>query len=636
MNKFIIYIFFLIIDMETSCFYKFLDKDKLEKIKGGMFKNKSYSGYTTQVLKSGICKYYRRKMFDKFEFCVVDMLLFADKNKPILTNLFNRLKILLMEEIVYSELGPINQCIQLLENIQTLDYESQVQNTLQFCNIVKKCKRGRIISYINNYYKYNRKKENLDNVIIDKVLKFKKKNDSDELLKYGELFINYINNHNEKSINIYNILYQESKTIKCGNRYRRKEPIYLLFEIMEDFLKDNKSVTYVFNFCKEMFFRKNMIERRAFGVWIVCIVNNLDNVHYNFEEFSYENINLEDYFKQRINILINDDFVIKDYHVNKNYGLAKFGNVGSLVIDEDLSILGNNGEKLRQFYKDVKNGKLQKKKKIKFKVKESISKVEESISKVEESNSKEINNYDNSKLEIIPMDNFNKLEVLEEGVCGLKVCCLRVEYKGKMYILKEMRKSFNYGKDYMLMDELKQEFDIKSINMQRIKSNKCLTRIDTKKKTLVKNWKWETKETYYCKMELFENIGDLGKHKHLLENDDVFKECLKIRLYDGLFCSSDNILRNILVNTSKELLSIDEGDIYGKRKQIFNKSDWFLKSENKNRAKEIYKIIIKDWNLVNKISIVSDTLKKYDFSNKVDTMKERFLNYEKIVENELT
>ena len=114
----------------------------------------------------------------------------------------------------------------------------------------------------------------------------------------------------------------------------------------------------------------------------------------------------------------------------------------------------------------------------------------------------------------------------------------------------------------------------------------------------------------------------------------MFRECLKIRLYDGLFCSSDNILRNILINSNKELLSIDEGDIYGKRKEIFNKKDWFLKSENKSRAKNFSEEIINDWNLENKIDLVKETLIKYGFSDKVDTMIDRFSNYKTIVFDE--
>jgi len=72
------------------------------------------------------------------------------------------------------------------------------------------------------------------------------------------------------------------------------------------------------------------------------------------------------------------------------------------------------------------------------------------------------------------------------------------------------------------------------------------------------NPKLEEKESLYCMMENFLNLGDLGKNKRFLTNHSIKKECFKIRLFDGLFRSSDNILRNILVNESGELMSIDE------------------------------------------------------------------------------
>lgn len=617
--------------METTSFYKFLDQDKLNNIKGGMFKNNSYSGYSSQVLKSGICKYFRRKLFDKFEYCVVDMMMFGKINKALLTNLFNRLRILVMEEIVYSEVSVINQCINLLKNIENLDFETQMLKVIQLCRITKTCKRARLISYINNHYRFYGKKENLNDIKLNKVIKFKKENDSEDLLKYGELFINYLENQSLDAVNIFSIIFNNIDKFDCGRRYRRKEPIYLIFEILEDkFGKLNEKSENIFNFCKEMFYRKNMIERRAFGVWIVCIASSLDKIDFNKNDLEIEDIDLEDYFKNRSHMLIDEDFVVKDYHVNKNHGMAKFGNVGSLVIDEDLSILGDLGEKYRQFYVDVKNGKIPNKKK-KFKVKSNES---------YESNGSKLkivvkNNYDNSKLKTISFDKFQNIEVLEEGVCGLKVCCIKVDYKGKPYILKEMRKSFNYGKDYVMIDELKEKFGIKSMNMRRIKCDKFLDRVDKNKRTLVKNWKWVSGETYYCKMDLFENIGDIGKHKHFLEQDSVFKECLKIRLYDGLFCSSDNILRNILINSDGILLSIDEGDIYGKRKEIFNKNDWFLKSENKEKTLKYSLEIIESWDLDNKIDLFESYLKKYGFSDKIEIMRERLKIFKEIVSKEI-
>jgi hypothetical protein len=630
--------------MESLSFYEYFDKEKLDNVKGGMFKNNSYGGHSSQVLKSGICKYYRRKMFDKFEYCLIDMMLFGPSKKALLTNLFNRIRILLMEEIVFTEVGPITQCIRLLDNIESLDFSSQIQNMLKISKIVQTCKRARVVSYIRNYYKIHGNKENLDNVVIDKVIKYKKENDSEILLKYGELFIKYMEDekHSGNIFNIYNILYNNADRIESGKRYRRKDPVYLLFEIIEDKYFSNKTV---FEFAKTMFFRKSMIERHAFGFWLLCFAWKINKVDFNEELVPVEIIDLDEYFKNRVEHKINDDFVVKDYHVKKSHGLAKFGTIGSLVIDEDLSILGKRGEYFRKLYVDDKNGKVTKK--ISFKIKSNNDSKNDSSNKsldpkikfnikskiIDSTNS--FNNYDDSKLEVIPFSKFTNIHVLEDGVCGLKVCCLKVDYLGKPHILKEMRASFNYGKDYMLIDELKKYFGIKPINMRRIKCDKYLVRIDNTKKTLVKNWKWEDKEIIYCIMENFDNIGDLGKHKNILENDNVFYECVKIRLYDGLFCSSDNILRNILVNSNNELLSIDEGDIYGKRKEIFNKNDYMLKGKNKTRTKQIVAQIIEDWNLISKISIVEVALKKYGFSNKVDIMKCRFNNYLNIVNKEL-
>ena len=98
----------------------------------------------------------------------------------------------------------------------------------------------------------------------------------------------------------------------------------------------------------------------------------------------------------------------------------------------------------------------------------------------------------------------------------------------------------------MLVEMFKKEFGIKELGMKRIKSNRGLEVVDKKKKSFVGNWKLGDREVVYCMMDDFENVGDLGKNKGFLERDGVFKESMKIRLFDGLFRSSDNILRNIV------------------------------------------------------------------------------------------
>ena len=134
-------------------------------------------------------------------------------------------------------------------------------------------------------------------------------------------------------------------------------------------------------------------------------------------------------------------------------------------------------------------------------------------------------------------------------------------------------------------------------------------------------------------MDYFENIGDLGKNKEYFNDEFVVKECLKIRLFDGLFRSSDNIIRNILVNRDGELLSIDEGDIFGKREKIFNVHEWVSpKNISSEILNEVLNDILSEKDM--KIKYVSDRLVKYGFKDKVDEFVNRFNDYKSIVMSE--
>lgn len=196
-----------------------------------------------------------------------------------------------------------------------------------------------------------------------------------------------------------------------------------------------------------------------------------------------------------------------------------------------------------------------------------------------------------------------------------------------------MGESMNYGKDYLFMDECKSIFDLWSMNMKRVVCDKKLIKKESNIKTFVNNTSFNTEKSIYCMMDYFENIGDLGKNKEYLKDEFVIKECLKIRLFDGLFRSSDNILRNILVNKEGELLSIDEGDIFGKRSNIFNKHDWV---SSKNISKEILDEVLNDILSEKdmKIKIIEKKMNEYGFSDKIEEFKTRFNDYKTIVNSE--
>lgn len=352
-----------------------LNHEMVDNMSAGAFNNKSYFGYKAKILKSGICKYYRRKQFDKFEWCVIEMILFGLKNKGLLTNVINRIKILLMEEIVCTEFGQIVQCVKTLNMIEKTEceLEKKIGGMLEICQLIKDVKRARIVSYVNCWWRFNTIKYSISDITIDKVEKFKKENDSEELLKYGELFINFMENYDEKMMDIFHKLY--NKTGTYGTRYRRKDAVFLIFEIIENKYKVNLDFMVVFEFIKKMFFRKGMTERRAFGVWLIIIVWKFRSLDFNnsIDTKKLTNKELETYMKSRKKISINESYVVKDYHISKSFGLESFGNEGSKVIGEDLSILGENGTKYRQLYIDDKNGRVkqqkQKKQKKKFIIK---------------------------------------------------------------------------------------------------------------------------------------------------------------------------------------------------------------------------------------------------------------------------
>ena len=197
-----------------------------------------------------------------------------------------------------------------------------------------------------------------------------------------------------------------------------------------------------------------------------------------------------------------------------------------------------------------------------------------------------------------------------------------------------MKESMNYGLDYILVDKCKELFDLRHMNMQRIKSDQGQVKIDPKGKSYVGNVQIDKRECIYCMMDYWPNIGDLGKHKHVMSDELVKREALKIRLFDGLFRSSDNIPRNILVNDKNELLSIDEGDIFGKREKVFNKHDWFIKPENcdKQFFNDVLDELLSD--SFRKLKGVEELFKYYQFMN-FDEFKERFTDYREIIMSEL-
>jgi len=571
------------------------------------FNNKSEFGYKSSELKSGICKYMRRSERDKFLWCVMELGKFNDisleKNaaKAIVTNLINRMKILLMEDMNPGDMDRIYNGVVLLD-----EYEKDRSNRfllMNLCDVVMGARKNRVTSYVNNWWRTRDFK--LEDLEIDKCLKYKLKGDTDELLILGENLIKFIEEKDERIFGVY--MKMVNLEGKMGLRYRRKDPVYLFWVIMRDYMVNDKMIK-IFDFALNRFFNKGMKERYYFGVWIGVMVWKIDLL--DFDIYEYPNFKKEDEIKYYENMekLKLDDYVLNDFHVNKNFGLTDFALNGAFVKDEYMELLGENSEKYKEYYIEVKKN----------------------IDKVNINKKKNKVNID--ILGFIDWRDIEVVKIIEEGVCGGKLPCIIVNYSGDKKILKEMGKSMNYGKDYIIVDECKKLVGLKDMNMKRIKSNKGLVKKDKKRRSYVNNCKIDDKNCIYCMMDYWDNIGDLGKNKDKLKDIKVVEECLKIRYFDGLFRSSDNILRNILVNEDGELLSIDEGDIFGKRKYILNmNSDWCRISCDKVLVDKVINYFIENKEML-KIK-VKEVMIKYDF-DKSKEFNERIDNYKDIVDYE--
>ena len=585
------------------------------------FNNTSEHGYKSSILKSGICKYIRRNEPEKFKWCVMEMAFFNEhpKGKGLITNLINRLKILLMEELSFHEVV-ITSYLSFLLDLYDKN-RSDYRILYSFCDIVFKAKRNRCVSYQNSWWRdepFTYEKSELD-----KVLQYKKEGDSDELLLIGENLIHFIEQRDERIFGCFN---QMCKLADQGRRYRRKGAAYLFYEIMETYM-DTDDLKALFTLSLDQFHKKNMTERYAFGIWIAMMMWKKEHVTESEEGIPYKlssKDEAERYMKEMTRLKI-DDYVINDHHVNsKKFGLGHFAENGAFVKDEFLDLVDGVADKKKWYIKE-------KQLREKYKTKKS------NPTKVCKKNTPFTDN-----LKLINWSEFSDVNILEDGVCGGKVCCISVMYEGKKYILKEMGVSMNYGKDYILIDKCKKVFGLQDMNMIRILSNQGQLKIDPKGKSYVNNVKIGEKKCVYCMMDYWDNIGDLGKNKEMMklslysDPNDLFvkKEALKIRLFDGLFRSSDNILRNILVAERGSLLSIDEGDIYGKREKIFNKNDWMKDNCSQDEFKEAIDDLLSNGD--KKLETVKEQMKYYGFSDEIyETFKKRFTNYHDIVMNEL-
>lgn len=227
----------------------------------------------------------------------------------------------------------------------------------------------------------------------------------------------------------------------------------------------------------------------------------------------------------------------------------------------------------------------------------------------------------------IPEMDLGEVELITDKVCGNKLPCGITTIKGKKVVVKPMPKTMNYGADYEYIDAQKKSVGLRPLRVIRVISPKAIT--GTKKT----GFEWKETPQVFAVMKYIKDEEDLGKKKELLKKRSHFKEALKIRLFNGIFRSSDNIIRNILVDKDNQLYAIDENDVLGKRKNVFNKTEPMKKSEL--LTKELVKEVLLEMNLEENKQKMLDELEEYNLGHHKAELGKRIDEYENIIMKEL-
>ena len=595
------------------------------------FSSISYNGYKLDILKSGVQKYLRRREFEKMVWCVAEIYLFQAlktteqqerATKGIITNLINRLIIMLDEEMLFAEVNKyllVRKYMEIFEERKRADFTP----LYKICKILCGARMLRRNSDIRVYFKH---------AMMNKASGILPPPPLVSTTVYAVPDYYYFDNFKtyfkledkQQAVNCYYWLFKIFMGGHSGSvkRFKRKENIYMIWEFLfnRKNIQEDPSLKKCLEYRLKEFHNKSKRERFIFLTAAVDIALFMEGKSGNFFNMNIEteiNKEMKEYdknfgesteiinrvYKDRVYLDI-DDYVI-DMHCSLGRKLGKtkkdFAISGAVVINEDKEFYVDawrkryNSAKLKPVVKKKKSEKIDKSS-IKAVIVEGGGKKKERSEreKIRAAKYKRI-----KKLRGIP--NFNDLEknldfmngidekkimLCVENTCGNKVMCFR--YEGQIW--KEGRKSMNYNRDYCVLDECKKLFGLEKIGMKRVLSNFRIEKIDKSKKSWLDNWrKAEIKEgeepVVYCVMNKIVPGIEIGKKKkELLKNRKLLKEFVKIGVFRGIFRVSDFNGRNVLLKGEDELVSIDEGDI-GKRLDIIGgREKWLVAALNKDKT----------------------------------------------------
>ena len=648
------------------------------------FSSRSFNGYKLDILKSAVQKYLRRREFHKMVWCVGEIYLFqvyaesdTEKRatKGIISNLINRLIIMLDEEMLFAECEKYLLVRRYMEDFEKSNREN-FECLFKICDIMCGARMIRRNSDIRGYWSHRNKALKIDD------------GDGTDKYYFKKFKENFEENKSECFIWMFKIFYKgaEGEVV----RYRRKENIYMIWEYLfsRRNIKENDLLRRCLEYRLKEFYKKNRGERFIFLTAAIDIAmykgkdvkndwfDNSKRVKFDInnlvkaEDDKFANVNITESVYENWGKMEIDDYAI-DMHTSAGRKMGKnkvdFIASGAVVVDEDEEYFVKEWRDCYNYAKKasfvaaltLRIKKQEKKAKKNKKVKVAQEKQEEkNEEKHEEKKSNKTErekqrdarykkikkirgkpNFDEleAKLNYVEEVDESKIKLCSDMTCGNKVMCF--EYQGKIW--KEGRKSMFYNRDYCVLDDCKELFGLKKIGMERVLSNFRLEKIDKGKKVWKDNWhkvliKKDQEKVVYCVMNKITNCMckvpmEIGAIKHTLvsgakncgnigESRALFKELVKIGVYRGIFRCSDFNCRNVLVGledqlSSKYLVSIDEGDI-GKRLDILGRREKWL-VDGLNADKTIINEILDELNSNGKMEFVLHKMKEYKFGNEL-------------------
>ena len=559
-----------------------------------IFSSKTFSGYKLDVIKSGLQKYARRREKEKMIRCMVEMdkfSIYGDKGKGIRSNMANRLKIMCYEELCFSD---VSTFVHIMNRINQWEKEGRKNRNLlvEVCDLFVTAELLRLASDIKNYYWWGVRDYGMGTINKDNsnanmklVAKYRKKGDDEDVLRDLAKMVECIRMNDDIAFYwMVEIILKAIRGVKGARRWRRTDCDYIIWEMLCDQCGTNQILAKCLAYALKEYFKKNRtLKGDRTNVIVTATLWVMRKNQLNWKISKIENRRTDAEVDELYNL--KECFFVDDYVLDKHCSAgrrmgkttADFAKVGSLVKNEN-----------KEWYVDE--------------YRKAYNEMKMSLE---------------DRLEEIDFNDLENLECCEEKTCGNKAMCWFAVYKGKRIVLKEGRKSMNYNRDYMVVNDFKETFGINKLEMKRVRMNKVSQRKDKTKSSWVDNSEWvDMQNVVYCMMDRVEG-GQLIKKKEKMVGD-VMREFVKIGLFRGIFRVSDFHARNVLIEEETDrLFSIDEHCI-GKKETIFDAR--LAKRMQKLITKEVVDGICADWSKLLEIEIIQlikTKMKEYQFDTEM-------------------